>query len=184
MVWTWSNTRCIFELKRGSSTKLRDGGGGFFFFFFLRAFCVLAQHQRHCIPGFSIKALCVFTFKLCAENKKPCLGVLYGEMCIRYAAPLLWPVFTSSLFSLLIFYVPCCSVFDDPGRREGESDSSPFFPLFHGLRSRSDATVHPKSAEWLCLFSIPTESSHLAHSAFFYFCIFLFLPRFSRLVSL
>lgn len=67
-------------------------------------------HRRHCIPGFSIKALEVsfFVYLLLAVNNcvKKCLQqVLKSEMCIRYAARVLWPIFT---FSLNVFTFFMC----------------------------------------------------------------------------
>lgn len=62
-------------------------------------------HRRHCIPGFSIKALEVVVFVvyllLVVNNCEKCLQrVLKSETCIRYAARVLWPIFTFSLWFL------------------------------------------------------------------------------------
>lgn len=68
-------------------------------------------HRRHCIPGFYIKALevsffvCVFTFS-CKQLCEKCLQpVLKSEMCIRYAAWVLWPIYIQSL-CFYFFHVP------------------------------------------------------------------------------
>lgn len=66
-----------------------------------------ALHSWVFYKSFGSFFFCVFTFS-CKQLCEKCLQwVLKSEMCIRYAARVLWPIFT---FSLSVFHVPFCKV--------------------------------------------------------------------------
>lgn len=68
-----------------------------------------ALHSWVLYESFDSFFVCVFTLN-CKQLSEKCLGVLKSEMCIRYTAWALWPVFTSTFccrFSPLCHVATC-----------------------------------------------------------------------------
>lgn len=96
-----------------------------------------ALHSWVFYKSFGSFFFCVFTFS-CKQLCEKCLQrVLKSEMCIRYAARVLWPIFTFSLSVFTFFMchfarlrVPVCEDAEDDGRWDrnwtGLIDRRPF----------------------------------------------------------